>query len=187
MKPIKLSRTGWLILTFGLFIIMLAGLGVVRFQQVSQQEALKEKLELVQTKLARIQTEKLSQRQKELEQELSQTLAEAQAAKEILSQPLNSLAISDLLWATAQASGVEIAELSSPGMSTAELEGVPCSVLSLTTRVEGELTGLVDFITGLNDALVSGVVKSAQINIPPPGEAKPSASIELAVYSYQGE
>jgi len=186
MKPIKLSRTGWLILTFGLFIIMLVGLGVVRFQQVGEQQILKEKLELVQTKLARIQTEKLSQRQKELEQELNETLAEAEAAKELLSQPLNSLDISDLIWATAQASGVEIAELSSSGMSTEELEGLPCSVLSLTARVEGDLTKLVDFITGLNDALASGVVKSAQIDIPS-GEGEPSASIELAVYSYQGE
>jgi len=188
MKLIKLSRTSWLILTFGLFIIVLAGLAVVRFQQVGEQEALREKLTLAQTKLAKIQTERLSQRQKELELELSQIMAEAEAARAVLSQPISSLAISDMLWATAQANGVEITELSSPGMSTAELEGVSCSALSLTARAEGEVTDLVNFITELNGALATGVVKSAEINIPQaPSEDRPSASFQLVVYSYQGE
>jgi len=38
----KLSKTGWLIIIIGVFVIILAGLGTVRSQQVREQDQLNE-------------------------------------------------------------------------------------------------------------------------------------------------
>ena len=40
----KLSKTSWLLLTLGIFVIALAGLGAVYYQQVNQQDRLNEEL-----------------------------------------------------------------------------------------------------------------------------------------------
>ena len=183
----KLSKTGWLVIIIGVFVIILVGLGVVRSQQVHQQNELKERLALAQSRLQGIQLEQLSHRQEELEQELSQTDSQSATAKTILSQPIGSIAISDILFNIAEASSVNITEINSPGLASGELAGVTCSVLPLTARVEGELADLVSYITRLNRDLATGIVNSIEIKIPETtGENKPSASIHLVIYAYQG-
>jgi len=53
--------------------------------------------------------------------------------------------------------------------------------------VEGELTDLVSYITRLNSDLDTGFVKSVEINVPETNSKdKPSANIQLVIYTYQG-
>ena len=184
----KLSKTSWLLLAIGAFIIPLASLGAVHFQQVHQQNQLNEELAQAQLKLKAVQLEQLAQRQGELEKHLSQTRSQFQAARTILSQPVGSIGASSTLFDIAEACSAEVIEISSPGLTSAELEGIPCSVLTLTVRVEGDVPALVSFITKLNGYLRTGVVQSAAISIPEmtSGEES-SANIRLVVYTYQGD
>ena len=183
---LTITKTSWLIIIVGVFIIFLAGLGVIRSQQVEEQNQLNEKLAVAQSKLQVIQLEQLSHRQAELEQQLSETASESKSAKVILSQPVGSISISAIFFDIAEANNVEVTEITSSGMAEDKIEGVPCLALPLSTKVEGEVTDLVSFITQLNEDLTTGMVKSLDISIPETTERKPSAKIQLVVYTYQG-
>lgn len=183
----KLSKTSWLMITIGLFVIILVGLGTVRSQQVHKQNELNEELASSQSKLQGIQLEQLSQRQEELGRQLSQNGSQSDTAKALLSQPIGSIAISDILFRIAEANSVNITEISSSGLASEELAGVTCSVLPLTARVEGEVTNLVGYITSLNRHLDTGIVKSTEISIPAAtSNNKPTANIRLFIYTYRG-
>ena len=77
----KLSKTSWLIIITGFFVILLVGLGIVRSQQVHQQNELNEQLALAQSKIQVIQLEQLSHRQGELERQFSETDSQSESAK----------------------------------------------------------------------------------------------------------
>lgn len=183
----KLSKTGWLLLVIGVFIIILVGLGTVRAQQVHQQNELKEELALTQSKLQGIQLEQLSYRQEELERQLNQNDSQSDTAKAILSQPMGSITISDILFQIAEANSVNITEINSSGLGSEQLAGITCSVLAFTVRVVGEVADLVGYITSLNHNLATGIVKSTEINIPETtSDNKPSANIRVVIYTYRG-
>ena len=183
---LKITRTSWLIIIIGFFIIILAGLGVIRSQQVEEQNELNQKLAVAQSKLQLIQLDQISQHQAELEQQLSETDSESESARVILSQPMGSIIINDLLFDVAEANNVEVTEIKSSGMVEQKIEEVPCLALSLVAKVEGEVTDLVGFISQLNEDMTTGVVESLEISIPETMERKPSANIKVVVYTYQG-
>jgi len=166
----------------GVFLIALVSLWMVYSQQAGVKNQLKEELALVNTRLGSIQIEQLSTQQGELEQKLDETIRESESARETLSQPMNGIIISDVLFQTAQANSVNITEINSPGMSGEELAGVPCLSLPLTTTIEGELPNLVAFITQLNSDLDTGYISSLDLNIKEP---KSFASIKLVVYTHK--
>ena len=182
----KLSKMSWLMIAVGVFAILLVGLGVVRSQQVSQQNESNEQLALAQSKVQGINLAQLSYRQEELERELSKTDSQSESAKTVLSQQIGSIAISDILFNIAEASDVNIIEINSSGVGSEELAGVTCSVLPLTAKVEGELAALVSYITTLNSNLPTGIVKSVEISIAGTTSNKASANIHLVVYAYRG-
>jgi hypothetical protein len=185
---LKLSKTSWFLLVIGIFIIVFAGLGVVCYQQINQQNQLNEELTLAEAKLNEFQLEQLSYRKGELERRLSQAISQFETAKAILSQSTGSIATTSTLFDIAEAYGVEVTELSSSGLVSEELEGVPCSVLSLTVRVEGDIPDLIGFITKLNDDFTTGVVQSVEISIPETtGGEESSANIQLVIYTHQGD
>ncbi len=184
----KLGKTSWLLLAIGIFIITFIGLGVVRYQQVREENQLSEELTLAGAKLNEFQLEPLSDQQGELEKQLSQTISQFETARAVLSPTTGSIAASSLLFDTAEAYGVAVTELSSSGPVSGELGGVSCSVLSLTARVEGDVSGLISFITELNGDLPTGVVRSVEIGIPETTSGEnPSANIQLVIYTYQGD
>ena len=182
----KLSKKSWLFIGIGLFLIAFAGLWMVYSQQSSVRNQLKEELNSAKSRLSSIQFEPLTDKQGELEQQLVATMAQSEAARETLSQPMNSIIISAILFRTAEANSVNITEISSSVASRVALEGVPCLALPITASVEGEINNLVAFITQLNNDCASGVVTSVDVDISyPDGVAKPSASIQMVIYSYQ--
>ena len=199
----KLSKKTWLVIAIGIFAIALIGLGMVHSQQVQQQNQLNEELTLAQMKLNGFQLAQLSDQQGELEEQLSQATSQFEAVKAMLSQPVGNIAASSILFDFAEAHGVKVTEMTSSGPVTENLEDVPCSVISLTAKVEGDVHNLVSFVTKLNSYFTTGVVKSVEINIPETtdegegeGEGeeeeeeqekeKASADIQLVVYTYQG-
>ena len=87
----------------------------------------------------------------------------------------------------AEASNVEIAEINSSGLTGGDLAGISCSTLPVTASVAGNVTDLVNFITRLNSDLENGVINSVEISMPEAADEEASASIQLAIYTYQGE
>ena len=164
-----------------------ASLGIARSQQLHQQDQLNEELSVAERRLDKFQLKELYLQKENLEVQLNQTISQVEAAKAMLSQPSGSIDISDTVFSIAEACGVEVTEISSADPARDDLKGVTCSVLPLTTSVEGDVPNLIYFITRLNNDFSTGVVKSAEINIPEAADGdRPSASIRLVVYSYQG-
>jgi hypothetical protein len=183
---VKLTKKSWLFIGIGIFLIALVGLWTVYSQQSGVKKQLKEEYDMATSRLNSIQVEQLADQQGELEQQLDDTIAQSKTARKTLSEPMNSIIITDILFSTADSNSVNITEIQSSGMNDVELEGVPCRVLPLTANIEGEVGNLVAFITQLNDDLATGVVRSVDMNIPyTAGGEKPSASIQMVFYTYE--
>lgn len=199
MKILKLSKRVWLIIAIGIFVIVGIAVGWVYFQQIGEQDELNKQLALLQSRLNVVQLAPLSSRQAELEEQLSQATPQLEAAKSLLSQPVGSVNVTGVLFDLARAYDVAVTEMTSPGPTTEDLEGVTCSVIPVKVKVEGKVPNLVGFITRLNSYFTTGVVKSVTITaletvssdnvstvLETTGSDNASANIQLAVYSYQG-
>ncbi|MFC1864675.1 hypothetical protein ACFLYG_02475 [Chloroflexota bacterium] len=186
----KLSKTTWLVIAIGSFVVLGIALYMGYSQRVGEEEQLEGELLQAQLKLEqeRARMESLSSRQTELEKQLSQTTSQCEAVKAILSQPVGSITISSILFDIAEAYGLEVTNMTSPGLTDGDFEGITCSVITLSATVEGNVPNLVNFITRINSHLATGVVKSITINIPEiPSEEKASANIELVVHTFSGD
>ena len=184
----KLSKTTLLLVITGIFAVVVIALGMVRYQQIGQQEELSRELALAQQNLGRTQPEELSSRQAELEEKLNQTTSQFEAVKSVLSQPIGSIKATGILFEIAKAYNLEVASMTSSGATTGSLEGVACSVITLAVRVEGDVPDIVNFITKLNSFFATGVVKSVTITIPEDTSSeKASANFQLMVYTHGGE
>ena len=183
----KLSKTSWLLITIGFLITAFASLGTISWQLAHQRNQLNEELAMAEAKLNGFQLEQSSYRQEALEVRLSQTLSEMETTKAMFSQPSWNI-VTSILFDVAKACGTEVTVISSPGLTNKKLEGISYSVQTLTVRVEGDVLGLVSFITNLNHNLGTSVVKSVSISIPKTAsEEKPSANIQLIIYTYRGD
>lgn len=183
----KISKTSWIIIIIGAFMIALIGLGAVRSQQVNQQIQLDEELTSAELKLDRLQLEQLSHQEEELERQLSQIKSQSETARAALSQSIESIEVSGILFDIAEHNNVEVTEINSSGLATAELDGLTCLVLPLTASVSGNVTDLASFVTKLNDDLITGVIKSVEIIVPEMVGEPALANIQLVIYGYRGE
>ena len=184
----KITKTTWIILTIGICAIVFASLGFARAQQLKEQAQMDEEISIAENRLSSLQFEQLSSQQGELEKQLSQSIAQFEATKTILSQPVEGIAISDTLFSLAESSGAKITEISSSGLALDKLEEVPCSVLPFTIKAEGTIPSLMSFIFSLNAKFVTGTVESVEIVVPEDtAEESPSATIRLRVYTYKGD
>jgi type II secretory pathway pseudopilin PulG len=177
----KLSKTSWIIVAIGIFIITSASLGSVYVQQVGQKNQLNEEITLAEARLNKFQLEVL-------ETQLRKTLSQLETAGDTLSQPVGSIATTGILFDAAQAYHVEVTDISSSELISTKLEGIPCSALTLTMNVEGYIHALVGFITNLRDYLKTSVVQSIAVSIPEMTDGQePSANIRLVIYTYRGD
>lgn len=184
----KLSKKSGLILIVGIAISIFAGLWLARGQQVDEQEQLHEELSIATMRLNGFQSDELSSQRGELEKQLSQTISQLETAKAVLSQSTESIAVSGTLFDIAEATGVEITEISSSHLSSDSLEGITCSVLPLSVTVEGDVTDIISFVGSLNHDFKTGIVKSVEISIPETtSEETVSANIQLHIYTFQGD
>ena len=191
---IKLSKTTWIFLAVGTFVILCASLGMVYFQLGNEQSQLNEKLTLAQLRLKKYPAHQLAPQQEELEGRLAKAGLQLKVAKNSLYQSTQSIEASDALFDLAEDYQVEVTEIGSPGVTTEELEGVNLSFLPLTVTVEGDVLNLIDFIYKWTHEYSTGVVQTVEITVPElveeeeeTEEEEPSAVINLLIYTYEGD
>ena len=186
----KLSKTALIVLVGGIFIILVAILGMTYSQQGQEQSRLNQELSLAQLRLEEYASEQLSSQQEELESRLTRLEARLRIVKAGLYQSIQNIEATETLYEVAEAYDVEIVEVSSPGLANEELEGITYSFLALTVTVEGdEEADLIDFIDAWTKEYPTGVVESVEITVPLPEEEEelPSADIRLLIYTYEGD
>ncbi len=192
----KLSTTSWIFLTIGIFGILVLSLNVAYAQQSQEQSQLNEELAQAQLRLKKYPAQQISSQKSELESRLAEAELQLKVTKVGLYWSTESIEASDALFELAEASYVEVTGISSPGLTTEELEGVTFSVLPLTVTIEGDVLNLIDFIYKWTHEYPTGVVQSVEITVPEvteeeeeeteeAEEEKPSATISLLLYSYE--
>jgi Type II secretory pathway, component PulF len=109
MKLLKLSKVSWLILSAGVFIVVLGSLGIARSQQIQEKGTLDEELRISTNRLEGLQTslgsrERLDALQQRIEEE--QLLLDE--ARKRLDQTVVSVDVADELFAIADYCGIII-------------------------------------------------------------------------------
>ena len=183
----KLSKKSWLIITTGIFAIIMFGLWTVYSQQLDQQSQLNKALTAAELKLNQLQTNPLPDRRGELEQQLAQTLAQSATARTVLARPVASITMTDILLDIAENHGVTITATSTSGLAGGDLAGLPCSVRPISATVTGNATDIVGFILQVNGDLETGIINSVEISLPETGSEEATANIQMAVYTRQGD
>ncbi len=183
----KLSKISWLILSAGVFIVVLAGLGLTRSQQLQEQTRLDEELVITETRLNNLQVTQLRQQQEELQEQLDENIIELAEAKDKLRWPIASVDVTDEFFSIAHYHGLEVMRLSTSTIKPEMLTVIGCSTISLTASVTGDLSDVINFIISLNNDFTTGIVESINISIPETSsENQPSANIQMIIYSYEG-
>jgi len=195
----KLSKATFIFLAVGIFVILAASLGMTYSQRNREQSQLKEELALAQQRLKKYPAQELSSQKKELESQLAKAESQLKAAKDSLYKSIESIETTDALFKIAKSCNVEVTGIRSPGVTTQQLEGVTLSSLPLTVTVEGNVLNLIDFVSKWTEGYQTGAVKSVEITVPEPPEEKtaeqggtkieeqkPSAIINVFIYTYEG-
>ena len=188
MKPLKLSKTSLLILLVGIIIVVVAGLGLTRSQQLQAQDQLDEELSIAEMRLNKLQETQLRQQQEELQKQLDESTIQLAAAKDKLRQSVESIDVTDEFFLVASQCGVKVMSISLSTVSTSKLNNIDCLTINLNATVEGEVSNIVYFIISLNADYTMGYVKSTQIAIPKAcSDDIPTANIQMVIYSYEGD
>ena len=190
----RISKTTWLVLVVGIFIIAAASLSVAYFQRDNEQAQLSEELDIAQARLDKIQIEPLISQKGELQEQLIYTVSKLEDARDTLSQYMPSIIAGGNLFDIADECGVKIMEMRSSGMSTGSLADINCAMLPFMLYIEAEeVDQVIDFVVRLNTDFATGVVKSVELTYPDindedaTGEEPITARIEMQIYTYEGD
>lgn len=187
MKGLKFSKVGWLILSAGIFIVVLAGLGITRSGQLKEQNKLGTDLATSQMRLDKVDTNQGQIQLDELKQQLADSEQQLTDVKNKLHQKIKSVDVTDKFFEIADYYSVNVTIMGTTTIAKDIYQGVPCSIISLSGSANGDLSKVIDFIAGLNNNFSTGFVQSAQITMSENVSSTYSdASINLIVYSYEG-
>jgi len=188
---LRVKKTRWPIVIAGIVLAaILSSLGVVQAQQITEKNRLDSEITSAEESLAEFRTSQGVYLLDEMEESLSETSDALDEAKAQLSESTDSIEVNDILFNIAAICGVVLNDITIAPVSTENsLVDVPCTTLSVTTIVEGEVPQLLDFVMMLNTDVTNGVVESARISVPLETEEQeqPKADVKMVIYYYEGE
>jgi hypothetical protein len=136
MKYFKLSKTSWIILAVGVFVVVLAGLGITRSQQLSEQEQLDEELSFSQASLNNLHIDLLQLQLDELEQMAETEQLQLEQAVDLLDRTVVSVDITDEFFAIAGRCGVIVINFNTSPISTSLYAGLGLATTSVNAAVD---------------------------------------------------
>ncbi|MBI2854709.1 MAG: hypothetical protein HYX87_07310 [Chloroflexi bacterium] len=189
---LKMSKSSYMSLAAGAFLVVAAGLGVGYRELSHRQELSAQELSETQKRLTTFASGKLATQMADLKDQLARTNSQMVAVKQKLTRTLESIGNSDEIYRIAKQTGVQVNQLTSKGIESQKLGATSFQILPLTVEVSGEVSNMVDFVLELNK-LSAGLIRSVDMDIPQkiarPGEQpgpseRPSTIVELTLYSY---
>jgi hypothetical protein len=133
----KISKTSWMILASGVFIIVLIGLGMTRSGQISEQSRLEEELLVSAARLEKLHPADLQPQLDELEEQLQDALSLTAEAREKMKQTVISVDVADKFFEIAGYYGVTVNSLGTSSISNQPYESIDCETISLSASVTG--------------------------------------------------
>ena len=184
----KLSKTSLVLLSAGIFIVVVASLGFTHSQQLKEQGQLADELGVAEKRLDKLQVKELEQQQEELQGQLDESIVRLTEVKDKMRRIIESDEVTEEFFEIAEFCDVEIENISSSKINTEKLQGITCSMINLSVNVSGEVSDLISFVIKLNNDFTTGNVRSTQISISETDEGEAaSASIMMVVYTYEGD
>ncbi len=189
MKRIKVSKITWLILSAGLFLVIMVSLGVTRSSQQKEQNRLEEELILSTARIEKLETAEMRPQLEDIQRRVNEAKSQCIEAAQRLDQMIESVDVTDKFFAIAAHHGIQVDTMSNSRLSSQVVNGVELITATLSASVSGETSDIIDFIISLNDGYTTGYVQSAQININCESSDHgiiTTANIQMVVYSYKG-
>jgi hypothetical protein len=192
MKGIKLSKISWLILSAGLFLVILVSLGVTRSGQLKEQNRLEEELSISTARVEKIETTDMRPELDEALRRVDEAKSQRDEAAQRLNQMIESVDVTDKFFAIAGHNNIQVNTLSNTQLSSESVNGVNCATISIGASVSGDISDIMDFIISLNDGYTTGYVQSVQINtsVETSDNNTPTpttANLYMVIYSYEGK
>ncbi|MCJ7605032.1 MAG: hypothetical protein MUO19_03240 [Dehalococcoidales bacterium] len=192
MNKLKLSKTSWLILSAGVFLVVLAGLGLTRSQQIQDQVTVQDELSISSMRLSNSNTSEMRYQIEELQQQIDMGKAQLDDAIARLEKTVISADVTEDFYAIAEFSNVEVMQFNSSPIAQSSLVGVRVSQTAISAQVVGNLGEVIDFIININNSYTTGYIQRAtlQVELPPSDNedilSVTRANIDMIIYSYEG-
>ena len=163
----KLSRTAWLVLIIGIFVIAVGSLYWLYMQDGREQEQLSQTLSVTQTTLPKLASERtnLEGTLTDLEDRLAQAISQLRVSKAVFPASVQSIEIDEMLFGIADNWSLEITNLTatepndtpvSPEIEDIEAEDIEVEDVNYQlTSFTVEMKGQVSDILGFFDSVVN--------------------------------
>jgi hypothetical protein len=177
----KITKTSWLILGVGVFIIVLVALGLTRSGQIKAQDSLRQQLSVSNTRIGNVQVNGFQMQINELQEQLKVAQEQSSAAQDRLKQKIISVDVTDKFYEIAGLYGVTVNNIGTTSITRQPYASINCDIISLNANVSGAPNNVINFITGLNDNYSTGFVRSVQLDSS--DNSTSQISIQMIVYS----
>ena len=212
----RFSKTAWLILIIGIFVIASGSLYWLYLQEEREQQELSQTLSNTQSTLPVLAAERahLESTLTELEDKLAQVISQLKTAKAAFpTASVQSIEVDELLFGIADDWGLEMMVITATEPSEhqvkvevedIEVEDVTYLLTSFTLQLKGQVAdilGFVDTVVNHSD-FTTATVGLVSITVPDPVSENermelsedaiqeretPSVTINLTIYTYKGE
>jgi hypothetical protein len=188
MKKIKinLSKTSWIILSVGIFLVVLGGLGVTYSQKAKEKKEVDEQLELTNVRLDMFNISELEDEKYNLEVNLANNTKRHESLGEKLVESVISSDVTEKCYEIASQSNVEIFSIGSTDIKIVQLAALECNSINVQVTVTGELPDFVTYVKNLNQEFSTGYITSVKVELSEVEDEPNKATIQLVVYSYEG-
>lgn len=193
----KISKTARWILTIGILVILLGGLGLNYTRQKTEQSELNANIAQANQdfiKYTREHPEQEYTAQKEdLQTRLNQANSRIASAQSALRQYTESIEINNALFEAADEANVTITSLTSSPPKEEELNSITCQAFTLSITAKGEVVALLNFVDKVSQRFSTSEINLVKITVPEEekeeGKSKKKATIALGlkIYAYESE
>lgn len=187
----KLGKTSILALGVGIFLVLLASLGIAYSRQSSERSELGQELDQARLILDKQSNNQLSGELETLQETPAEIDAEVTNAKERLTQSIDDVDVTAVLFKLAESKNVRVMAVHLAKPSSEETHGIDFLTLPVSVTVEGELANLIGYVQGLSHEFTTSLIKSATVEIPEASEEEeaevPTCKISMIIYTYGEE
>ncbi len=180
----KMGKGLWIMLSIGLFILVLAGIGAGYMKEKQQQEQLNEELGTAQSEVAILAQSKLPAQKATAETQLEQTQTQLTEIKNQFNVPMVSTDVFQTLTDAATKEKVKIVTMTSSGDESVTMNTLPFNQLKINMIVIGNISDIYNFIKKLESIFPSAVLEPVTIT---GEEAQSTATMGLTIYSFAEE
>ena len=194
----RISKTAWIFLGVGIFVIAFAALYMLYSQEKSEYSRLQDDLTLAQTETIVIATDKgnaqsqldsLQTNLSKLQSNLSKAKIQLENSKTGFPASVESIEYEEILFFVAERWGLQVISVAGTEQGTVNVENITFKVANFSVVVKGQVDDILGYLSSISiePNLVSATVNSVSLTVPeedPEGTENPTANINLTVYGY---